>query len=270
MKSRSAIVLGVFFAAATFSAVSQAQQYFVPVGPPANLMPSAVPDLSGDWAHPVAQSLSLADRGGNMRGKEGDIPYQPWALEKLMSERPPGGPASDYANNTDPHLHYCEPLGLTRTYSYPSKVKFVQTPEAVYILHEIGPTFRIVWLNARHPDDPDPQYWGHSIGWYENGDTLVVDTVGINDKTWLDSPAHPHSEQMHLIERYRRADANTIQLDLVIDDPGAYTKAWPSRRTFTRSNTGFLRYQWVCSVREQEYHQDTFGQTAKPAAANPR
>jgi hypothetical protein len=64
----------------------------------------------------VAQSLSLADPGGARRGKEGDIPYQPWALEKLMSERPPAD-RSDYANNTDPHLAYCEPLGLSRTYS---------------------------------------------------------------------------------------------------------------------------------------------------------
>jgi len=226
---------------------------------------SAIPDLSGDWAHPVAQSLSLADPNGARRGKEGDIPYQPWALEKLMSERPPGGPSSDYANNTDPHLAYCEPLGLSRTYSYPSKVKFVQTPEAVYILHEIGPTFRIVWLNAKHPEDPDPQFWGHSIGWYENGDTLVVDTVGIDARTWLDSPAHPHTDQLHYVERYKRI-GDTIQLDITIDDPGAYTKPWPARRMFRKSNTGFLRYQWVCSVRDQEKHQDLLGKPASTAA----
>jgi hypothetical protein len=270
MRARAAIGVGAVVVAIMFFPVVSAQApanagaptYFVPVGPPANARPSQPADLSGDWSHPVAQSLSLADPGGNRRGKEGDVPYQPWALEKMMNERPPGGPSSDYANNTDPHLQYCEPLGLTRTYSYPSKVKFIQTPEAVYILHEIGPTFRVVWLNGKHPDDPDPQYWGHSIGWYENGDTLVVDTIGVNDRSWLDSPAHPHSDQLHLIERYRRINPTTIQLDITIDDPGAYTRAWAGRRTFTKSETGFLRYQWVCSVREQEHHQNLLGQPA--------
>src|SRR5205823_6928363 len=65
----------------------------------------------------------------------------------------------------------------------------------IFILHELGPYFRIVWLNSKHPEDPDPQWWGHSIGWYENGDTLVVDTIGFNDKTWLDQMGHPRSEE---------------------------------------------------------------------------
>lgn len=276
MKTR--VASGIALAAlVAFSAVPQAQtlsgsvaapQTFVPIGPPPGAGSSKPADLSGDWAHPVAQSLSLADPGGRLRGTEPDVPYQPSALKKLMEERPAGGPLSQYENHTDPHLHFCEPLGLTRTYSYPSKVKFVQTPEAVYILHEIGPTFRIVWLNAKHPEDPDPQFWGHSIGWYENGDTLVVDTVGTTDRTWLDSPAHPHTEQLHLIERYKRVDNTTVQLDITIDDPGAYTKAWSGRRTFRRSDTGFLRYPWVCSMREQQEHHDIFGKTAAPGAAN--
>ena len=250
------------------SGTGVAQRSFVPIGPPAGVKSSQPADLAGDWAHPVAQSLSLADPGGRMRGKEADVPYQPWALKKLMEERPAGGPSSQYESHTDSHLHYCEPLGLTRTYSYPSKVKFVQTPEAVFILHEIGPSFRVVWLNAAHPEDPDPQFWGHSIGWYENGDTLVVDTIGVTDRTWLDSPAHPHTEQLHLIERYRRVDKDTIQLDLTIDDPGAYTRAWSGRRVFTRSETGFLRYQWVCSVRDQQQHHDLLAKPAVSGAAN--
>jgi hypothetical protein len=246
----------------TPSAADLAQKNFLPIGPPSPLPSSRVPDLSGDWAlglGGIGQSLSAADPGGRMRGKEPDIPYKPWALAYTMAQVPPTGPDAKYETNTDPAIHYCEPLGLGRIYMYPAKTKFIQTPDAVYILHELGPTFRIVWLNAKHPDDPDPQYWGHSIGWYENGDTLVVDTVGVNDKSWLDQLGHPHTENLHFIERYKRVDDKTMQLDMTVDDPAAYTAPWPGRRNFTKSTTGFMRFMWVCSVRDNNEHYEKVG-----------
>src|ERR1043165_7433026 len=106
---------------------------------------SSMPDLSGDWSAdwgegdvPV-QSVSLSDIGARRRGKEGDIPYQEWALRKTMSERPPTGPDGDFENTTDPAINYCEPLGVPRIYTYPARTTFIQTPGAVYILHEVGP-----------------------------------------------------------------------------------------------------------------------------------
>lgn len=244
---------------------------FLPIGPPANLKPSKVPDLSGDWALDTArggigQSLSAADPGGRMRGKEPDIPYQPWALEYTMKQVPPTGPDAGFERTTDPHIHTCEPLGLARIYMYPAKTKFIQTPEAVYILHELGPTVRVVWLNAKHPEDPDPQYWGHSVGWYENDDTLVVDTIGANDRSWLDQLGHPRTEKFHLIERYKRVNTNTLELEMTVDDPGAYTAPWPGRRNFIRSTTGFMRYQWVCSVRDNYEHYEKVGRPGNPGA----
>jgi hypothetical protein len=231
---------------------------------------SRTADLSGDWTPDrdrggFGQSLSLSDIGGRKRGKEEDIPYQPWALEKTLSEKPATGPESDFVGSTDPQVLYCEPPGVPHIYLWPIKTKFVQTSEAVYILYELGPYFRVVWLNSKHPDDPDPQWWGHSIGRYENGDTLVVDTIGFNDKTWLDQIGHPHTDQLHLIERYKRLDATSLQLDLTIDDPGAYTKPWNARRNFTLSSTGFLRYQQICSVRENQQFLDNLGKPAVPA-----
>jgi len=244
------------------SAADLAQKNFLPIGPPSPLPSSKVPDLSGDWAlglGGIGQSLSAADPGGRMRGKEPDIPYKPWALAYTMAQVPPTGPDAKYETNTDPAIHYCEPLGLGRIYMYPAKTKFIQTPEAVYILHELGPAFRVIWLNAKHPDDPDPQYWGHSIGWYENGDTLVVDTIGVNDKSWLDQLGHPHTENLHFIERYKRIDDKTLQLDMTVDDPAAYTGPWPGRRNFTKSTTGFMRFMWVCSVRDNNEHYEKVG-----------
>ena len=246
---------------------------FLPIGPPDPLPKSAVPDLSGDWAldtRPgrggIGQSLSAADPGGRLRGKEPDIPYQPWALDYTMKQFPPTGPDSAFERTTDPHIHTCEPLGLGRIYMYPAKTKFAQTPEAVYILHELGPAFRVVWLNAKHPADPDPNYWGHSVGWYENGDTLVVDTIGANDRSWLDQLGHPRTEKFHFIERYKRVDKETLELDMTIDDPGAYTKPWPGHRNFRTSTTGFMRFAWVCSVRDNYEHYDKVGAKGNPGA----
>ena len=227
-----------------------------------------IADLSGDWAPDprrggIGQSLSLSDIGGRNRGNEDDIPYQPWARAKTLSEKTSTGADPRFDETTDPQVLYCEPPGVPHIYLWPIKTKFIQTPEAVYILHELGPYYRIVWLNSKHPADTDPQWWGHSIGRYENGNTLVVDTVGFNDKTWLDQMGHPHTEQLHLIERYKRVDQNTLELDMTIDDPGAYTKPWNAHRNFALSKTGFLRYQQICSVRENQQFFDNLG---KPAA----
>ncbi len=142
------------------SAADLSAPNFLPTGPPATLAPSKPADLSGDWVisrDGLAHSLSAADRMGEMRGKEPDIPYKPWALAKTLSEVPPTGRDSKFEQTTDPSIHYCEPLGLGRIYMYPAKTKFMQTADAVYILHELGPAFRIVWLNAKHADDPDPE-----------------------------------------------------------------------------------------------------------------
>jgi len=269
MRNRALLSAIALMALTTFSLVVRAQNTApsrAPAGPPPGAT-SKVADLSGDWAPDpkrggIGQSLSLSDNGGRQRGNETDIPYLPWAREKTLSERSSTGPDQGFASTTDPQVLYCEPPGVPHIYLWPIKTKLVQTPEAVYILHEYGPFFRVVWLNSKHPEDPDPQWWGHSIGWYENDNTLVVDTIGFNDKTWLDQVGHPHTEQLHLIERYRRADKNTMELDMTIDDPGAYMKPWNARRNFTLSTTGFLRYQQICSVKE---NQRFFDNLAKPA-----
>jgi hypothetical protein len=273
MRNRLVASAAALMAVITFSTVLRAQTAAPSRGVTAGSQggSSRVPDLSGDWSPDgrrggIGQSLSLSDNGGRQRGKETDIPYQPWALAKTLSEKTSTGADPRFDVTTDPQVLYCEPPGIPHIYLWPIKTKFIQTAEAVYILHELGPYFRVVWLNSKHPADVDPQWWGHSIGWYENGDTLVVDTIGLNDKTWLDQVGHPHTEQLHLTERYKRVDQSTLELDMTIDDPGAYTKPWNAHRNFTLSKTGFLRYQQICSVRE---NQQFFDNLAKPAVTPP-
>jgi hypothetical protein len=267
MRNRLLLLGTLIIGILTFTLTLRAQAPVRGATPPSNAANAKPADLSGDWAPDpkrggIGQSLSISDIRGVKRGQEDDIPYLPWAREKTMSERTSTGPEPQFGNTTDPQVLYCEPPGVPHIYLWPIKHKFIQTPEAVYILHELGPFYRIVRLNGKHPEDPDPQWWGHSIGWYENGDTLVVDTIGFTDKTWLDQMGHPHTEQLHLTERYKRVDATTLELNMVIDDPGAYSKPWNAQRNFTLSKTGFLRYQQICSVRENRRFEDNL---AKPA-----
>jgi hypothetical protein len=227
---------------------------------------SKIPDLSGAWGRGggggFGSSLSLSDPGQKKRGHEDDIPYQDWAREKTLSQRTSTGPEAQFQNSTNPQM-WCEPVGVPAVYGWPAKTKFVQTPDAVYILYEYGVRFRIVRLNSKHREDPDPQWWGDSIGWYENGDTLVVDTIGLNDKVWLDEAGHPQTEKMHMIERYKRVDKDTMRLDLTLDDPGAYTKPWSTWRNFKHNDDAkFLEYQWECTVREVQGFTQTLGKPA--------
>lgn len=227
-------------------------------------------DLSGVWGNlgssvpaagaPHAEGPYLLSPKGSMKdaGTPADgVPYRPWAITKLNSERPPGGPHATFDRSTDPNIQYCELYGVPRIYNSPSKYKFVQTQEAVYILYEYGVVWRVVWLNRKHSADPDPSYMGESIGWYEGKDTLVVDSIGFNDKTWLDSIGRPHTEKLHVIERIRKVSQDKLELAITIDDLGAYSAQWSYPTKTVDRSKDFAKETWPCSVRENNDFNDS-------------
>lgn len=227
-------------------------------------------DLSGNWGYAIGGSFSPKGGPADVGTPADGVPYQPWALEKLKSRKTMSGPNATFAtrvgsslattDTTDP-LEQCDPHGIPRIYTWPAKFKFLQTPDVVYILYEYGPTWRSVWLNRKHPDDPDPSYWGHSIGHYEGSDTFVVDSVGLNDKTWIDDVGRPHTEKLHLIERYRRVDKK-LEITLTIDDPGAYTATWSyGPKTVEERTTDFGAAPWVCTI---DQNKQFFSDVVKP------
>ncbi len=146
----------------------------------------------------------------------------PWA-EKLFQER--------VANNSkDAPGARCLTRGVTAAGGlFPYKL--VQTPKLLVMLFEDDiPSHRQVFLDGRgHPKDPNPTWMGHSIGRWD-GDTLVVDTVGFNDRSWLDPAGHAHTEQMHIVERMRRPDLGHLEIEFTIEDPGALAKPWVIKR----------------------------------------
>jgi len=122
----------------------------------------------------------------------------------------------------DPEAN-CLPTGVPRQAPYPWRI--VQTPSLIFFLFEGNiHSYRQIFMDGRnHPKDPDPTWYGDSIGKWD-GDSLVIDSVGFNDRFWFDFAGHPHTEQLHVIERFRRPDLGHLDFDATIDDPGAYTK----------------------------------------------
>jgi hypothetical protein len=151
--------------------------------------------------------------------------------------------------NEDPGTN-CLPLTIPRGTPYPWRM--VVTPTHVFFLHEMY-HYRQAFLDGRpHPpiEELDPTWYGHSIGRWE-GDTLVIDTVGFNDKGWLDSRGHPVSERLHVVERYTRTNMGTMAMEVTIDDPGSYTKPFTVRST-ARLMPGDELREYVCSENNQD------------------
>jgi hypothetical protein len=193
------------------------------------------PDLSGLWNRisPKYSRNIAADL------KPGEI--QPWA-EKLVQQRKEDL-GREYMNVV------CVPLGPGYTTAADSTgsemMKIIQTPGLILILNP-DLTYRQVFLDGRVLETaPNPSWMGYSVGHWD-GDTLVVESFGFNDRTWLDHDGHPHTEALRMIERYRRRDFGNLDIEVTLSDPGAYAKPWTvAVRAELAPDTELL--EWVCN-----------------------
>jgi hypothetical protein len=168
---------------------------------------------------------------------------QAWAATRYKDAKPSYGPHAS-ANSQDPIVS-CSPPGVPRIMLVPFPMQIVQTSGEVIMLFEYDHYVRHIDTGRRgHPTDLNPSWMGDSIGRWEN-DTLVVDTTGLNDKSWLDQVGHPHSDALHVVERIARVDHDTLQDDVTIDDPKAYTKTWTGRLVF-KLRPGWHLLEYVC------------------------
>jgi hypothetical protein len=175
------------------------------------LLTGATPAQKGVWTplFGITEPISEYDK----------VPFQPWA-KALYDAR--------QTSELEPHTR-CKASGTARQFLTPYGVEFVEIPELkrLFIFDIGGPhTFRTVYMDGRsHPENLEPTYYGHSIGWWE-GDTLVIDSTGFNEGFWLDRRGLPHTTQMHTIEHFTRIDSETIAYEITVHDPGAYTADW--------------------------------------------
>lgn len=201
---------------------------------PARGTPQAVPDLSGSWSPhrpaPVTAETALCGirtvcnellgLSVAATAEKAEVPdLQPWGEEKFKAVKE--------GRARDPNFVGCTPQSPTDLMVDNRRLfELRQFPDVVLLLFDQDHWVRRIYLDGRgHPDGYSSTWMGHSTGKYE-GDTLVVDTVGFNDKNWLDRVGHPHSEALHLVERFRRVNQNSMEYKVTIDDPKAYKKPW--------------------------------------------
>jgi hypothetical protein len=143
-------------------------------------------------------------------------------------------------------LSECLPGGVPEMiFGSPYPMQIIESAGQVTILHEMYNHFRVIYLDERHPAEPDPTYMGHSVGHWQ-GDTLVVDTVGLTDRTSIDEVGMPHSDALHVIERYRRVDKNTLEIIVTLDDPKTFTKPWDTKVIYKAGAPGLKFIEFIC------------------------
>jgi len=192
-------------------------------------MPNGRPDLSGIWiSDNTPEGEETPSDGFNLSTSRqmdnigidipGGLPYQPW-LSPIVEEH-----ATNLAIN-DPHIR-CLPDNFLRAYGLPHLLKFVHTPDLLLVLNEMNAGYRQVFTDARPlPDDPSPSWQGYSSADWSD-DTLVIDTIGVRDDTWIDWRGSLLTEDARVREEIHRPDFGHLEIRVTVDDPKAYTKPW--------------------------------------------
>jgi len=232
------------------------------ISAPAPKTADGKPDLSGIWGlscpvgnAPVgdfegkptvycATEVAVPPMFGNIGAVAKDgVPYQPWAAELVKKT---------FENNrpNDP-LSHCLPIGLVRLHTFALFRKILQFPGLLVILNEFNATYRQIFTDGRPlPVDPNPSWNGYSSGKWE-GDTMVVQTTGFRDGLWLDTRDSPLTDAARITERFRRPNYGTLEIDMTIDDPKAYTKPWTIHVThIIVPDTELLDY--ICGENEKD------------------
>ena len=193
-------------------------------------VPRGPGSLSGIWTNITYKPSSAYNpREAVLMTADGKLPpLQPWAAD-LLQKRLKDSEAGHPFPNTKSQ---CLPSGVPQLMFGPrTPMQILETPGQVTILIEEFNNFRIILLGARHEDDPDPSIMGDSVGHWE-GDTLVVDTIGLSDRTVLDVPGTPHSDQLHVVERFRRVAKDRLEVSVTLDDPKTFTRPWTAKTAF--------------------------------------
>ena len=218
---------------------------------PATRTRDGKPDLSGIWTPELdpklkgtnGEALNALFIDLNKGLPSGALAMQPWA-EELYKKR-------SQSFEVDDPLTTCKPVGVPRLDLLPATIKIVQNRDLIVFLHEVETTFRQIHTDGRKlPEDPQPSTMGYSTGAWVNG-ALVVQTIGFHDQGWLDAAGHPHSDALHVTERFLRRDFGHLEIQITIDDPRTYKKPFTVTQNMgLLADTEMLEY--FCSENERD------------------
>jgi hypothetical protein len=230
-------IAGVLF----LTGAAAAQSKGVPKGGDIPRLADGKPDFNGIWDHPRVFDVTRNGDGcgsrtpGCKQQGTGELPFTAWGLEQWKDEEH----RFDYSAR-------CLPWGYARAWQVEYPVEIVQTPQRFAILFESNNIFHVVPTDGRGlPKDPEPTWMGRSAGRYE-GDALVIETIGFNGKTWLDTAEHPSSEQLKMTERIRHIDRDHLSYEVTWEDPKTYTRPIKNTRVFSRMKAGEELMEYWC------------------------
>ncbi len=258
------IATGVALVAISAPAFGQGRGPKPPEGPTPR-MADGKPDFSGIWARPYTPDMARESRDGkggylfrdlpNMAKDQKGLTPLPFTEKGLAQWNAYDAANGDYTGS-------CMPFGLTRSVNSPDPLQIMQNAKYIGFLWEQNTWFHLARINGEHPKNLTPTWFGDSIAKWD-GDTLVIDTIGFNGRTRLDTIGHPHSDQLHVIERYTRTDLGHIAYEITIDDPVTYTKPWKNVRTFTlRPDWEIMEYS--CEENNKDFFEGHIKATADP------
>jgi hypothetical protein len=211
-----------------------------PITPPAKAAkPAPAPrhDISGIWDPPnLSGNQTQGAQAVPEDGKPAhQLPYTPMGLEALKGTKPSNGIRSVLpADTNDPVFALGDPQGFPREDLYELRtLQILQTPQSVVLLYQFGKVWRVIWTDGRElPKDPEPRWFGYSVGKWVDDYTFVVETLGTDERTWVDRAGRPHSADLRVEERFHRPDRDHLELSVTIDDPKMYTRPWVAMDKF--------------------------------------
>jgi len=222
----------------------------------------ATPDFTGIW-----EKSRSTFPGGSDRFAPEEPPMTAWAEERYRAARQGVlHPLDQGREDVDPMLYpYCMPPGMPRIHLRGQAMEIIQAPGRVYFLFEAGPSMLRIHTDGRkHLSNPPPSFMGDTIGRWD-GDTLITETVGLHDWTWLDSAGHPHSSALRVEQRIRRPNYETLEISLLFDDPKVYTRPWTAKKVYRlRPDWEVLEYLICEDTVQEKYTQEVLGGSEGP------
>jgi hypothetical protein len=205
-------------------------------GDPTNIPPPGI-QPTGAFEHRAVLPDNNSPPGGepDERNIPNPLPYTPLGEATLEAHKPTGlGVRSVPAVLGNDPVDICDPPGFPRMdLSEFRTIEITQTEDQVIVLNQFYRTWRTIWTDGRElPKDPEPRFNGYSVGKWVDDYTFVVQTVGMNEKTWIDNQGRPHSSELKVEERFHRVDHDHLELTVTIDDPKMYTKPWLALHNF--------------------------------------
>ena len=190
--------------------------------------------VTSDPAHPYVSNFEARRTGAKANWRVADLDnpnLKPWVIEALKKAN--ADALAGKAMFT--REARCWPTGVPAMLLNPGRLHFVQTPKEVWIIQEADHRVRRVFLERQHSANLQPTWYGESVGHYEGSDTLVIDTIGMNDKSFVDCYRTPHTSQLHVVERFKLIDGGkALEVDFTAEDPGAFNMPWSASKRWKR------------------------------------